>query len=62
MSKMAQLHSEMIELIEQGYGPVAIAAMTGAPLNVVQDFFDATMRDSWNGQDYDENEIGVEST
>ena len=59
MSKMAQLHSEMVELIEQGYGPVAIAAMTGAPLNVAQDFFDAAMRDSWNGQDYDESEIGI---
>jgi hypothetical protein len=62
MSKMAQLHMEMVELIEQGYGPVAISAMTCIPLNIAQDFFDATMRDSWNGQDYDENEIGVEST
>jgi hypothetical protein len=59
MSKMASLHMEMMELIEQGYGPAAIAAMTNAPLNVVQDFFDTAMRDSWNGQDYDESEIGI---
>jgi hypothetical protein len=59
MSKMAQLHMEMIDLIEQGYGPVAISAMTGAPLNIVQDFFDTAMQDSWNGQDYDESEIGI---
>jgi hypothetical protein len=50
---------EMIELIEQGYGPVAIAAMTEMPLDVVREFFDAAMRDSWNGQDYDESEIGI---
>jgi len=59
MSKMASLHMEMIELIEQGYGPVAIAAMTEMPLDVVREFFDAAMRDSWNGQDYDESEIGI---
>lgn len=57
MSKMASLHLEMTELIEQGYGPVAISAMTGTPLVVAQEFFDATMRDSWNGQEYDESEF-----
>jgi hypothetical protein len=57
MSKMAELHMEIMELIEQGYGPVAIAAMTETPINVVHDFFDIAMQDSWNGQDYDESEF-----
>jgi len=57
MSKMSQLHSELIELIDQGYGPFAIAAITNTPLSVVQDLFDSVMQDTWYGQSYDESEF-----
>ena len=60
MSRMAELHMELVELIDQGYSPISIAAMTNLPLTTTQDFYDAVMEDmqiAKLGTEYDESEF-----
>ena len=37
MSKMSEIHQDIIEMLEQGDRPIKIATLLGIPLNMVYD-------------------------
>ena len=45
MSKMSELHQEIVEMLEQGYNPKNIARVLDCPLNMVYDVLEQLEQD-----------------